>query len=108
MDNGQGKEADRDKKYIDALKANRAVQNSKGKSPSYSTRQKTAKIRRLKASSQYYNSSPLRSVANLITGKYSKNEKAAKAIELSLAKQFKAEDKNMAKQRKLMNVKNKK
>ena len=98
------KETKRDKAYMQSLKAERAVQNSKGKSPSFSTRERTSVVSRRKASSQYSNST-LKNVASLVTRKTTKNEKAHSKVESSFAKQRDAEDKDMARRRRLMNAK---
>ena len=97
---------DRDKKYMQSLKAERAVKNSENKSPSYSTRARTAKVNRLKRSGEYSkNTNVLKDVGYLLTRKSSPNEKARSKVESAFIRQSKAEDKDMARRRNLVKAK---
>ncbi len=101
-------ETDRDKAYMQALKAEKAVRDSKGKSPSFSTRERTSVVQRRKysgAKNSPYSDSTLKTLAFGITRQYTKNEKAQRKVEKSFVKQSKAEDKDMAKRRSLLAAK---
>lgn len=102
------KETNRDKGYMQALKADKAVRNSEGKSPSFSTRERTSVVQRRKytsAKNSPYANSTLKNVAFLLTRKYTENEKAQRKVEKSFVKQSKAEDADMARRRRLLAAK---
>jgi len=103
--NRKPKDTDRDKEYLQSLKAQRATQQSMGKSPSASTRKRTSVVRERAAVKKYYNASTPKALAYLLTKQKTKNEKAADKVYSSFVKQSKAEDKDMARRRRLMNAK---
>ncbi len=91
---------------MQALKAERAVTNSKNKSPSYSTRARTAKFNRRITGAQYYkDNNNLKDLTNLLTGKLSPGGEASKRVESAFIKQSKAEEKDMARRRRLVSAK---
>ena len=102
------KETNRDKGYMQSLKADKAVKDSKGKSPSYSTRARTSLVQRrsfVMGKNPPYKNSTSKNVFSSLTGIKTKNEKAQSKVEKSFAKQSKAEDADMARRRRLLAAK---
>jgi hypothetical protein len=102
------KETNRDREYMQSLKASRAAQkSSKSNSPSASTRQTTANKNVLKNQKQY--KTGMLETASIpfavFSRKPTKTIRAQNKVEKTFRLQTKAEDKDMARRRRLINAK---
>ena len=109
LDNGQDSNSNaRDKEYLQSLKASRAARkSSKSNSPSANTRRTTAIKNAAKYQKQYRLGTfeAIRKPWGILSRKPSKRVRAQNRVEQTYYLQNKAEDKDMARRRRLMNAK---
>ena len=102
------KETNRDKEYMQSLKASRAARkSSKSNSPSASTRQTTA-IKNVTKYQKQYKPGMFETAGTsfaILSRKPTKTVKAQNKVEKTFHSQTKAEDKDMARRRRLINAK---